>query len=92
MPLPPLLDAGAPVALGADDPLLFGSRLAAQYEMRAAHGLTDAELAELARMSFRASAARLRTSVAATAWLAAIDTWLALSPRSRARSRPGPAR
>ncbi|THV13023.1 adenosine deaminase, partial [Nocardioides caeni] len=46
------------VALGADDPLLFGSRLAGQYAtMRAAHDLDDARLAELARMSFRASRA-----------------------------------
>ena len=28
VPLPALLEAGATVALGADDPLLFGSRLA----------------------------------------------------------------
>ena len=41
--------AGATVALGADDPLLFGSRLAGQYAtMRAAHDLTDRQLAELA--------------------------------------------
>ena len=54
----PLLEAGATVALGADDPLLFGSRLAAQYAtMRAAHELSDAELAGLARMSVRASRA-----------------------------------
>ncbi|WP_278259914.1 hypothetical protein [Nocardioides convexus] len=40
VPLPTLLDAGATVALGADDPLLFGSRLAGQYAtMRAAHEL-----------------------------------------------------
>ena len=40
VPLPDLLEAGATVALGADDPLLFGSRLAAQYAtMRAAHEL-----------------------------------------------------
>jgi len=58
VPLPVLLDAGATVALGADDPLLFGSRLAAQYStMRAAHDLKDESLAELARMSIRASAA-----------------------------------
>ena len=58
VPLPQLLAAGATVALGADDPLLFGSRLAAQYAtMRAAHGLSDRELAELARMSVRASRA-----------------------------------
>ncbi len=44
VPLPQLLDAGATVALGADDPLLFGSRLAGQYAtMRAAHDLTDAD-------------------------------------------------
>ena len=42
--------------VGADDPLLFGSQLAAQYAtMRAAHELTDEQLAELARMSVRAS-------------------------------------
>ena len=51
VPLPQLLDAGATVALGADDPLLFGSRLASQYAtMRAAHDLSDATLAELAAM------------------------------------------
>lgn len=58
VPLPELLEAGATVALGADDPLLFGSRLAAQYAtMRAAHELTDEQLAELAQMSVRASSA-----------------------------------
>ena len=58
MPLPTLLEAGATVALGADDPLLFGSRLAAQYAtMRAAHELTDDDLADLAAMSVRASCA-----------------------------------
>ncbi len=47
VPLPTLLAAGATVALGADDPLLFGSRLAGQYAtMRAAHDLSDATLAE----------------------------------------------
>ncbi len=58
VPLPELLAAGATVALGADDPLLFGSRLAGQYAtMRAAHDLSDEQLAELARMSLRASCA-----------------------------------
>jgi adenosine deaminase len=75
VPLPTLLDAGATVALGADDPLLFGSRLAGQYAtMRAAHELRDAQLAELARMSMRASRApdALKTDV-----LGEIDAWLA---------------
>jgi adenosine deaminase len=58
VPLPTLLEAGATVALGADDPLLFGSRLTGQYAtMRAAHDLSDEQLAELAAMSIRASQA-----------------------------------
>ncbi|WGY02737.1 adenosine deaminase [Nocardioides sp. QY071] len=75
VPLPTLLDAGATIALGADDPLLFGSRLAGQYAtMRAAHDLDDERLAELARMSFRASRA---PKDVADAGLAGIDAWLA---------------
>lgn len=74
VPLPALLEAGATVALGADDPLLFGSRLAGQYAtMRAAHDLPDETLAELARMSFRASRA---PSDVVAAGLAGIDAWL----------------
>ena len=75
VPLPQLVDAGATVALGADDPLLFGSRLAAQYAtMRAAHDLDDPTLARLAEMSFEASlapsdvVARAKRDIAA--WLA----------------------
>jgi adenosine deaminase len=78
VPLPQLLEAGATVALGADDPLLFGSRLEGQYAtMRAAHELTDAQLAELARMSFRAS--RAPSDVIDRA-LADIDAWLKAEP------------
>ncbi len=78
VPLRPLFDAGAPVALGADDPLLFGSRLTAQYEFaRRVHGFCDAELAELARMSVRGSAAP--TDIAARL-LTGIDAWLAAAP------------
>lgn len=74
VPLPQLLEAGATVALGADDPLLFGSRLAGQYAtMRAAHDLSDATLAELARMSVRAS--RAPSDVSARI-LAGVDAWL----------------
>ncbi len=75
VPVPTLLAAGATVALGADDPLLFGSRLAGQYAtMRAAHELSDGQLAELARMSLRAS--RAPDDVKAPA-LSAVDAWLA---------------
>jgi adenosine deaminase len=75
VPLRRLLDAGVNVALGADDPLLFRGRLTAQYEIaRHAHGCGDAELAELARMSVRGSAApdEVRKEL-----LAGIDAWLA---------------
>jgi len=78
VPLPTLLEAGATVALGADDPLLFGSRLAGQYAtMRAAHGLPDETLAELARMSVRASAAPESTKAEL---LAGVDAWLRDDP------------
>ncbi|CAM3508823.1 adenosine deaminase [Isoptericola cucumis] len=78
VPLRALVDAGAQVALGADDPLLFGSRLGAQYRAaRDAHGFTDAELADLARASVRASRAsddtRARLLADVDAWLAAPD-------------------
>ena len=75
VPVPTLLEAGATVALGADDPLLFGSRLAGQYAaMRAAHDLTDADLAMLARMSVTASCAPESVKKAT---IADIDAWLA---------------
>lgn len=78
VPLPTLLAAGATIALGADDPLLFGSRLAGQYAtMRAAHDLTDAQLAELARMSLRASRAPDEVKKAA---IYDVDQWLAGAP------------
>ena len=76
VPLPELMEAGATIALGADDPLLFGSRLEGQYAtMRAAHDLTDEQLAELARMSIRASCAPDDVRKSA---LDDIDAWLAL--------------
>lgn len=74
VPLRTLFDAGVPMALGADDPLLFGSRLAAQYELARRHnGFSDAELAELARQSVRGSAADEGTR---DKLLAGIDSWL----------------
>ena len=75
VPLRTLFEAGVPMALGADDPLLFGARLAAQYEIaREHHGFTDAQLAELARQSVRGSAAPQDTKAKL---LAGVDDWLA---------------
>jgi adenosine deaminase len=83
VPLPRLYEAGVPIALGADDPLLFGPRLTAQYEIaRRVHGMTDEQLADLARMSVRGSAAPADLSARL---LADIDRWLA-APAPRQHS------
>jgi len=74
VPLRQLIEAGARIALGADDPLLFGSRLSDQYELaRTEHGLSDVELAELARGSVRGSRA---PEPARKQMLWGIDEWL----------------
>jgi adenosine deaminase len=79
VPLPELMAAGARIALGADDPLLFGSRLAAQYStMRAAHELSDAQLADLARSSISASRADDATRAGL---LAEVDQWCERIPQ-----------
>jgi adenosine deaminase len=73
VPLPELMAAGARIALGADDPLLFGSRLAAQYStMRAAHDLSDDQLAGLARSSIASSRADDATKAGL---LVEVDRW-----------------
>lgn len=75
VPVRQLLDAGADVALGADDPLLFGSRLAGQYAvLRAAQDFSDEELATLAGMSIRRSCAPDGLKAEAQR---GIDAWLA---------------
>jgi adenosine deaminase len=75
VPVTTLLNAGVTIALGADDPLLFGSRLLDQYALiRNAHRLGDDTLAELARMSVRASTA---PAAMQAGFLAEIDRWLA---------------
>lgn len=83
VPLPELVDAGAKVALGADDPLLFGSRLVDQYRSaREDHGFDDAALAELARDSIRGSRAPEQVQARL---LAGVDDWLANEPLSPAQ-------
>jgi adenosine deaminase len=75
VPLRQLIEAGARVALGADDPLLFGSRLRDQYDTaRTTHSLSDGELAELARGSVTGSRA---PESARKVMLSDIDEWLA---------------
>jgi adenosine deaminase len=75
VPLPDLLEAGVNIALGSDDPLLFGARLASQYAtMRAAHDLSDDQLAALAKSSIRGSTAGDSDK---QRWFAAVDHWLA---------------
>ncbi|WP_084964783.1 adenosine deaminase [Thermoactinospora rubra] len=74
VPVRALFDAGVPLALGADDPLLFGSRLLPQYELaRRVYGFRDAELAELARQSVRSSSAPESVQ---KELLKGIDEWL----------------
>lgn len=75
VPLRTLVDAGATVALGADDPLIFGPRLLDQYQLaRDVHGFDDAQLADLARGSIRASRAQPSSKMR---MLSAVDDWLA---------------
>ena len=75
VPVRRLVEMGVPVALGADDPLLFGPRLVKQYEIaRDVHGFTPGELAELAKMSVRGSAAPPNTRARL---LTGIDDWVA---------------
>lgn len=74
VPLRTLYDAGAQIALGADDPLLFLSRLTDQYEIARNQGMSDSEIANLARSSIDAS---LASPESKRAWKAEIDDWLA---------------
>jgi adenosine deaminase len=80
VPLRTLVDAGATVALGADDPLLFFSRLTDQYALaRDVHGFTDTELAALARSSITAS---LASPSDKAGWLTEVDAWLSSEPEA----------
>ena len=73
VPLRTMFDAGATIALGADDPLLFRSRLLDQYEFARAAGFSDSELASLARSSIEAS---LASPTNKARWKGEIDQWL----------------
>ena len=73
VPVRQLMEAGAQIALGADDPLLFLSRLTDQYEILRACGFSDRELAHLARTSIEASFA---SGESKARWGREIDEWL----------------
>jgi adenosine deaminase len=75
VPLRTLVEAGIPVALGADDPLLFGTRLAAQYAItREDLRFDDGDLAALARQSIDGSRAPEQVKKAVRV---GIEEWLA---------------
>lgn len=87
VPLRRLRDAGVSVALGTDDPLLFGTGLAGQYALaRDALGFNDAELAELARCSIRGSMAPAGVKAQL---LAGVDAWLGQPESITARPSRG---
>ncbi len=74
-PLLAMLEAGVPVTLGSDDQLFFGSQVAEEYEVvRTAFGLSDHELAAIARTSARVSGAPPDVQAEMQA---GIDEWLA---------------
>ena len=74
-PLPRLLDAGVRCSLNADDPLLFGPGILDEYELaRRDLGLSDEQIATMARSSFECSGAPAAVKAAG---LAGIDAWLA---------------
>ncbi len=74
VPLRDFQAAGATVALSADDPLLFRSRLVDQYEVAVSQGFSNAEIAALARSSVDASRASKATK---QEWGTRIGEWLA---------------
>ena len=73
VPLRRLFDAGAALALGADDPLLFRSRLVQQYSYAREVSFSDEELARLAADSINASFA---ADEAKRTWVRKVDEWL----------------
>src|SRR5215207_7671254 len=72
--LPAMLAAGVPVTLNSDDQLYFGSKVGEEYALvRQSLGLSDEQLAAIARTSARVSGASVETKAR---MLAGIDAWL----------------
>jgi adenosine deaminase len=73
--LGPLLDAGVPCSVNADDPLLFGPGLLEEYEIcRDQLGFDDERMAHIARCSIEHSGAPADVKAST---LAGIEEWLA---------------
>jgi adenosine deaminase len=69
-----------PCDLGSDDPLLFGPNLLDEFVLcREQMGLSDAQLAAMARTSFNHSGAPQEVK---DAGVAAVDAWLAAGTAS----------
>lgn len=86
IPVAALLDAGVPVAIASDDPLLFGTGLAGQYQICLdILGLTDHQLAAAAAHSVQASAAphHIRADL-----LTGIAHWLRHNPCHPSHAEP----
>lgn len=72
-PLPAMLEAGLVVTLNSDDPAFFGGYINENYQaMRDHAGIDDADLAEIARQSFRAA---FIDDVRRDALIAEVDAW-----------------
>jgi adenosine deaminase len=73
-PLPQLLAAGVRCSLGSDDPLMFGVGLYDEYsQARTSMGLTDEQLAAIARTSLETSDA---PADLVARGLAGVSAWL----------------
>ena len=72
-PLPAMLEAGLVVTLNSDDPAFFGGYINENYQaMRDHAGIDDADLAEIARQSFRAA---FIDDARRDALIAEVDAW-----------------
>jgi adenosine deaminase len=80
-PLKDFMARGVCVTLNSDDPAFFGASLLDEYERAAGLGLTDAQLATLARNSFLKCFA---PQSAAADWLVSVDGYLAGGTRASA--------
>ncbi|WP_227496913.1 adenosine deaminase [Planctomonas psychrotolerans] len=88
-PMPHLLEAGVRCSINADDPILFGPDILAEYELcRTSIGLTDEQLAACAWTSIETTLAPAEVKADVKA---RIDTWLSADPVSGVGTAPAGA-